>query len=189
MKKKEKNLDRKKCVLRLEAGDWEVCFQLLTEENSVNMKQLWVKKWCTKVKNRIFLGQESKGLDCRIKIWERLWTNALEIWYAYDVTLNCFWSLRAKSVSQYAILDGYYHSWYFCDFLEAFKQTHKVRPKTPRDLKESFWTTFTHFQQKAEKRVCVSENILTSISVTSNSVSFQRTFLWSSGSRFSCQPV
>ena len=96
----------------------------------------------------------------------------LEIWYAYDITLNCIWSLRAKSVSQYAILDGYHHSWYFCDFLEAFKQTHKVRPKTPRDLKESFWTTFTHFQQKAEKRVCVSENILTSISVTSNSVSF-----------------
>ena len=48
----------------------------------------------------------------------------LEIWYAYDITLNCFWSLRAKSVSQYAILDGYHHSWYFCDFLEAFKQTH-----------------------------------------------------------------
>ena len=51
-----------------------------------------------------------------------------------------------------------------------------VRPKTPRDFKEPFWTTFTHFQQKAKKRVCVSENKLTSISVTSNSVSFQRTF-------------
>ena len=71
------NLDHKKCVLRLEAGDWEVCFQLLAEENSVNIKQLWVKKWCTKGKNRISLGQESKGLDCSIKIWERLWTNAL----------------------------------------------------------------------------------------------------------------
>ena len=48
-----------------------------------------------------------------------------------------------------------------------------VRPKTPRDFKEPFWTTFTHFQQKAEKRVCVSENKLTSISVTSN-IMFKR---------------
>ena len=69
----------------------------------------------------------------------------LEIWYAYDITLNCFWSLRAKSVEQYAILDDYHHSWYFCDFLEAFKQTHKVRPKTPLYLKEFFRATFTYF--------------------------------------------
>ena len=61
----------------------------------------------------------------------------LEIWYAH-VTLNCFCSLRAKSVYHYAILDGYHHSGSFCDFLEAFKQTYKVRPKTPRDLKEFF---------------------------------------------------
>ena len=61
----------------------------------------------------------------------------LEIWYAH-VTLNCFCSLRAKSVYHYAILDGYHHSGYFCDFLEVFKQTHMVRSKTPRDLKEFF---------------------------------------------------
>ena len=60
----------------------------------------------------------------------------LEIWYTSDITLYCFCSLRAESAQYYAILDDYHHSWYFCDFLEAFKQTHKVIPKTPRDLKE-----------------------------------------------------
>ena len=31
-------------------GDLEACFQLQAEENSVDNKQLWVKKWCTEGK-------------------------------------------------------------------------------------------------------------------------------------------
>ena len=61
--------------MRFEVRDWEVRFQLLAEENSLNIKQLWVKE--EKRKNIISLGQESKGMDRNIKIWERLWTNAL----------------------------------------------------------------------------------------------------------------
>ena len=61
--------------MRFEVRDWEVCFQLLAEENSLNIKQLWVKE--EKRKNIISLGQESKGMDRNIEIWERLWTNAL----------------------------------------------------------------------------------------------------------------
>ena len=45
--------------------------------------------------------------------------------------------------------DGYHHSGSFCDFLEAFKQTYIVKPKTTRDLKEFFWANFTHFRKKA----------------------------------------
>ena len=71
--------------------------QLLTEENSLNIKQLWVKKWCTKGKNRISLGQESKGLDRSIKFEKVCEQMHFEIWYAH-ITLNCFCSLRAKSV-------------------------------------------------------------------------------------------
>ena len=69
------------------------------------------------------------------------------------------WVLKVFSIMR--LLDGYHYSGYFCDFLEAFKQTLTVRSKTPRDLKESFWANFSHFQQKAEKRFCVSENIPT----------------------------
>ena len=61
--------------MRFEVRDWEVRFQLLAEENSLNIKQLWVKE--EKRKNIISLGQESKVMDRNIKIWERLWTNAL----------------------------------------------------------------------------------------------------------------
>ena len=61
--------------MRFEVRDWEVRFQLLAEENSLNIKQLWAKE--EKRKNIISLGQESKGMDRNIKIWERLWTNAL----------------------------------------------------------------------------------------------------------------
>ena len=81
----------------------------------------------------------------------------VEIWYTHDISLYYFCTLLAESV-WYADLDGYQHSGSFCDFLEAFKQTHKVRPKTPRDLKEFFWATFTHFQQKTKKVLSFQEH-------------------------------
>ena len=105
--------------------------------------------------NRICLGQKNEGLDRSIKIWERFrtcaWGNLIHTWYY-------FCTLRAESVWYYCIrvwmvtiiLD-------LCDFLEAFKPTYILRPKTTRDLKEFFWANFTHFRQKAKKIFSIRE--------------------------------
>ena len=113
-------MDHKKCFLRFEAGDSEVCFQLQAEEN------------------------------LRIRIWivTSKFENVCEQTHLEIITLCCFCGLRAKSVQHYAILDGYHHSGYFSDFLEAFKQTHKVRPKTPR---ESFLGLLSLISSKKRK--------------------------------------
>ena len=91
------NLDHKKCVLRLEAGDWEVCFQLLAEENSVNIKQLWVKNDVRREKIESSLARRAKVWIVASKFENVCEQMHLEIWYAH-ITLNCFCSLRAKSV-------------------------------------------------------------------------------------------
>ena len=134
--KEKKNLDHKKMcsALRGRTGDWEAYFQLQAEENSVNIDQLWVKKWCTKGNNRICLGQKNEGLDRSIKIWKRFrtcaWGNLIHTWYY--LVLFLYPACRKCLVLLYTGLDGYHHSGSFCDFLEAFKQTYIVKPKTTR---------------------------------------------------------
>ena len=147
-------------ALRGRTGDWEAYFQLQAEENSVNIEQLWVKKWCTKGKNRIRLGQKNEGLDLSIKIWKRFracaWGNLIHTWYY--LVLFLYPACRKCLVLLYTGLDGYHHSGSFCDFLEAFKQTYIVKPKTTRDLEEFFWANFTHFRQKAKKILSFREH-------------------------------
>ena len=39
--------------------------------------------------------------------------------------------------------DGYHHSRFLCDFLEALKETHAVTPEISQDLIDFFQATFT----------------------------------------------
>ena len=160
-KKKEKLGSQKMCsALRGRTGDWEVYFQLQAEKNSVNIEQLWVKKWCTKGRQQNPPWPEEWRLDRSIKILERFRTctcgNLIHTWYY--LVLSLYPACRECLVLLYAGLDGCHHSGSFCDFLEAFKQTYIVRPKTPRDLKEFFWATFNHFRQKAKKILSFQEH-------------------------------
>ena len=110
--------------------------------------------------NRIRLGQKNEGLDRSIKIWKRFRTcalgNLIHTWYY--LVLFLYPACRKCLVLLYTGLDGYHHSGSFCDFLEAFKQTYIVKPKTTRDLKEFFWANFTHFRQKAKKILSFREH-------------------------------
>ena len=77
------------------------------------------------------------------------------------------------------MLDVNHHSESFCDFLEAIKKTHKVRPKTSQDLLEfdlsehilikmtDIVFSYTELKKK-KKRLRDSKNIRTHILVKSN---------------------
>ena len=110
--------------------------------------------------DRIRLGQKNEGLDRSIKIWKRFrtcaWGNLIHTWYY--LVLFLYPACRKCLVLLYTGWDGYHHSGSFCDFLEAFKQTYIVKPKTTRDLKEFFWANFTHFRQKAKKILSFREH-------------------------------
>ena len=113
--------------------------------------------------NRIRLGQKNEGLDRSIKIWKRFRAcalgNLIHTWYY--LVLFLYPACRKCLVLLYTGLDGYHLSGSFCDFLEAFKQTYIVKPKTTRDLKEFFWANFTLFRQKylIESSVIIRGNI------------------------------
>ena len=68
------------------------------EENSVNIKQLWVKKWCTKEKIESLLARRAKVWIVASKFEKVFEQMHLEIWYTYDITLYCYCSLRTKRV-------------------------------------------------------------------------------------------
>ena len=56
--RKEKLGSQKMCsALRGRTGDWEAYYQLQAEKNSVNIEQLWVKKWCTEGKQENLPGE------------------------------------------------------------------------------------------------------------------------------------
>ena len=108
----------------------------------------------------ICFDQKNEGLDRSIKIWKRFRAcalgNLIHTWYY--LVLFLYPACRKCLVLLYTGLDGYHHSGSFCDFLEAFKQTYIVKPKTTRDLKEFFWANFTHFRQKAKKILSFREH-------------------------------
>ena len=76
---KKKNSESQKCICisRQETNRFvSNCKQKITQQTKIMalqckcFGQLWVKKRCTDGKNRIWLGQAKKGLDCHVKIWE-----------------------------------------------------------------------------------------------------------------------
>ena len=68
-----------KSVEHFEAGDWEVCFQLLVEENSGKTTESGLAK-------------RKKGLDRSVQIWERLWKcvcgDLIHTWYYFVLFLK-----------------------------------------------------------------------------------------------------
>ena len=86
-------------VLRGRTGYWEACLQLQTEENPVNIKQLWVKKWLYGEKTiESALARRTKAWIVASKFENVSEHIHVEIWYKHDISLYYFYTLRAESV-------------------------------------------------------------------------------------------
>lgn len=134
-------------------GDWGICFQLQTEEKSVNICSANALSNCKSKSDewmentRIWHGQGKKVwiMASNLRTFENT-----SVW-KFDThrTLSCiiFVDCLLKVLSIMWSLNGYHHYASFCDFLEASKETHEVITKTPWDFIEFLWLTFTLYKQ------------------------------------------
>lgn len=134
-------------------GDWGICFQLQTEEKSVNICSANALSNCKSKSDewmentRIWHGQGKKVwiMASNLRTFENM-----SVW-KFDThrTLSCivFVDCLLKALSITWFLNGYHHNASFCDFLEASKETHEVITKTPWDFIEFLWLTFTLYKQ------------------------------------------
>lgn len=102
-------------------------------------KQVWVKKWCME-KNK---NKKQENLAWPGEERFRSWHQNLET-CAYINSMHPFYRVLVLKIACWNCLVscdvGWLPSfWYFCTLLEAFKQTHVVRPKHIK----IFWSSFS----------------------------------------------
>ena len=114
---------RKKRKKKGKLGSQKLCSSLLRRLRGLSPIASGRKlcKWYMKGKHRICLGEENKGLDLSIKIWERLWTcalgNLIHTWY-YLTFLFVVCVLKVFSIMRFRWLPSFWmiFLWLFGSF-------------------------------------------------------------------------